>query len=323
MMLWPTRRGVALLLVAVAATGFVVHSGARALGAVVVPSAVALLAGVVQVWLTPTPTVDRAVPADGPAEREGTVVLRFDADDPLPVTADDRHSAGLRVVDGLPAETVVGEGPVRYRVRFERRGDRTLGPATVRYTDALGLVAGRDSVGETARVLVYPAVRPLPPALAESLQSGLAEQSRSERDEFDGLREYVRGDALRNLNWKVSAKRDDLIVTKYTGARPEQTVTVAIGAATGDADEMATAAASVVAALHSLGAVVALLTPDGEVEAGPSDPEAAFAHLATVGPGAVPDREATVVVKASDGTARVSVAGEERANIGNGREAAT
>ena len=318
----PTRRGVALLLVAAAATGFAVHSGTRALGAVVVPSAVALLAGVVQVWLTPTPAVDRAVPADGPAEREGTVVLRFDADDPLPATVDDAHSPGVRVVDGLPAETFVGERPVRYRVRFERRGDRTLGPATIRYTDVLGLMAGRVSVGETARVLVYPPVRPLPPALAESLRSGLAGQSRSQRDEFDGLREYVRGDALRNLNWKVSAKRDDLIVTEYAGARPERTVTVAVGGDPEDADEMATAAASVVAALHDLGAVVALVTPNGEVEAGPSDPEAAFAHLATVGPGAVPDREATVIVEASDGTARVSVGGEERATVDGGREAA-
>jgi uncharacterized protein (DUF58 family) len=318
----PTRRGVALLVVAAGATGLAALSGPRALGAVVVPSAVALLAGVVQVWLTPTPTVERAVPPDGPAERETTVVLRFDADDPLPATVDDRHSPGVRVVDGLPAETVLGERPVRYRLRFERRGERTLGPATVRYTDALGLVAKRVTVGDPAQVLVYPPVRPLPPALAASLRAGLAGQSRTERDEFDGLREYVRGDALRNLNWKASAKRDDLIVTEYAGARPERTVTVAVGGDPEDADAMATAAASVVATLHEVGAVVALVTPDGEVEAGPAEPEAAFVHLATVGPGAVPDREATVVVEASDGTARVSVAGETRVAVGDGREVA-
>lgn len=315
-MIRPTRRGAALVLVAGAATGLAVRYGARSLGAVVVPSVVALLAGVVQVWATPTPTVERAVPPDGPAERDATVTLRFDADDPFPATVRDRLSPGVRVVDGLPAETVVGEAAVRYRVRFERRGERSLGPATVRYTDVLGLVAGRKTVGEAATVLVYPPVRPLPPALTESLRAGVAGRARSQRDEFDGLREYVRGDALRDLNWKASAKRDDLIVTEFAGLRPARTVTVAVGGDPEGADEMATAAASVVAALHDLGAVVALRTPDGETVAGPDDPETAFAHLATVGPGPVPDGDATVRVEASDGEARVSVAGEERVAVG-------
>lgn len=321
-MIRPTRRGLALLVVAVVATGLAVRYGARSLGAIVVPSAVALLAGVVQVWLTPTPAVERAVPPDGPAEREATVTLRFDADDPFPAAVEDRLSPAVVAVDGLPAETVVGETAVRYRVRFERRGERSLGPAVVRYTDVLGLVAGRVTVGEAAPVLVYPPVRPLPPALAESLRSGVAGRARSRRDEFDGLREYVRGDALRDLNWKASAKRDDLIVTEFVGSRPARTVTVAVGGAPEDVDEMATAAASVVAALHDLGAVVALRTPDGEVEAGPDDPDRAFAHLATVGPGAVPDGDATVRVEASGGEARVSVAGQEQVAVGGGRAAA-
>jgi uncharacterized protein (DUF58 family) len=318
----PTRRGVALLLVAVVATGLAVAFGARSLGAIVVPSAVALLAGVIQVWLTPTPTVERADPPDGHADREASVTLRFDAGEPFPATVDDGLSPGVVTVAGLPAEAVVGEDEVRYRLRFERRGERRVGPATVRYTDVLGLVAGRTTVGAATSVLVYPPVRPLPPTLAEQLRAGLAGQSRTERDEFDGLREYVRGDALRNLNWKASAKRDDLIVTEFAGARPTQTVTVAVGGDAEDADEMATAAASVVAALHDLGAVVALRTPDGEVEAGPDEPALAFEHLATVGPGAVPDGEATVRVEASGGEARVSVAGEERVAVGGDRRAA-
>ncbi|MFB6168205.1 MAG: DUF58 domain-containing protein [Haloferacaceae archaeon] len=320
-MIRPTRRGVALLLVAGVATGLAVAFGARSLGAIVVPSAVALVAGVVQVWLTPTPAVERADPPDGHADREAGVTLRFDVDDPFPATVDDRLSPGVVAVEGLPAEAVVGEEAVHYRLRFERRGKQTVGPATVRYTDVLGLVAARTTAGTAASVLVYPPVRPLPPTLDDQLRAGVAGQSRTERDEFDGLREYVRGDALRNLNWKASAKRDDLIVTEFTGARPARTVTVAVGGAPEDVSEMATAAASVVAALHDLGAVVALRTPDGEVEAGPDAPERAFEHLATVGPGAVPDGEAAVRVEASGGEARVSVAGEERVAVGGDRRA--
>lgn len=315
-MIRPTRRGIGLLAVAVAAAALAVGFGPRSLGAVVVPAVVALAAGVVQALLAPRPTVERILPPDGHAGRESTVVLGFDVDDPYPATVDDRLPSAVSTAD-LPAETVLGRDPVRYRVRLERRGRHRVGPATVRSTDALGLVAGTRTVGEgegegeNETVLVYPPVRPLPTAAAARLRSRVAGDARTERDEFDGLREYVRGDALRNLNWKVSAKRDDLIVTKYVGARPERTVTVAVGGDPGDDDEMAAAAASVVSALHELGVVVSLRTPDGELEAPPDDRDRALAHLATVGPGAVPSVDAPVVVEASGGTARIAVDGVE------------
>jgi uncharacterized protein (DUF58 family) len=288
---------------------------------VVVPAAVALVAGVVGAWLTPTPTVDRVVPPDGPAEREATVTLEFETDEPFVATVDDRLPAAVSARSGLPAETVVGEGPVQYRVRLDRRGRHELGPATVRATDVLGLVATRRSAGDPSEVLVYPPVRPLPADLTARLRSRVANRARSERDEFDGLREYVRGDALRNLNWKASAKRDDLIVTEYTGTRPERTVTVAVGG-DGDGDEMAAAAASVVRALHDLGAVVDLRTPDGEVLAPPAERDRALAHLATVGTGAVPATDAPVVVEGRDGAADVRVDGERTRVEGPAREVA-
>lgn len=307
----PTRRGLAVVGLLLGGVGLGVSSGSRALGAVVVPASVTLVAGVVQLLLTPVPTVDRVLPAAGPAEREATVVLSLDADDAFPATVDDRLPAAVSVRSGLPAETVVGDGDVRYRVRLDRRGLHEVGPATVRSTDVLGLVAGRQPVGEAGTVLVYPPVRPLPTPVTTRLRSRVASRSQSERDEFDGLREYVRGDALRNLNWKASAKRDDLIVTEFTGSRPEETLVVAVGADPGNGDEMASAAASVTAALAEFGVVVDLRTPDGGVAVTPDELDEAFAHLATVETGPVPDCEATVVVEAGGGNARIRVDGEE------------
>ncbi len=309
-MIRPTRRGLGLLVVVVAATLLGVAFGPRSLGAVVVPAAVALTAGVVQAWLAPRPSVERVLPPDGPAGRETTVSLAFDVDDPYPAAVDDRLSPAVSTTD-LPVEATVGRDTVRYGVRLERRGRHRVGPATVRSTDALGLVASTRTVGESGRVLVYPPVQPLPTETTARLRSRVAGDVRTERDEFAGLREYVRGDALRNLNWKVSAKRDDLIVTEYVGARPERTVTVAVGGDPGDGDEMAAAAASVVAALHDLGVVVDLRTPGGDVEAAPDDRDRALAHLATVDPGPVPSADAPVVVETSGGTARVTVDGVE------------
>jgi uncharacterized protein (DUF58 family) len=319
-MIRPTRRGVAVLAVVGLGTALAAVSGPRALGAVVVPAVVALAAGVVQVVLTPAPDVTRAVPPDGPAEREGVVSLRFDADTPYPATVVDRPGDGATVVDGLPATTVVGgDEAVRYHVRFERRGEVAVGPVEVRHTDALGLVARRRPVGGTETVLVYPPVDPLPSAVVGRLRAGVAGVSRTERDEFEGLREYVRGDALRNLNWKASAKRDDLVVTEFAGTRPERAVTVAAGGT--DGDEMARTAASVVAALHDAGVAVDLRTPGGEVAADPTERDRALAHLAVVEGGPVPDRGATVVVEADGTGASVRVDGETTSVGGRGATA--
>jgi uncharacterized protein (DUF58 family) len=325
----PTRRGLAVLALAVVATASAVGFGPRALDALVLSAAVVLVAAVVQVARLDAPSVERRPPAGGPPDTTTAVSLRFST--PTPFTA--------RVTDTLPpglagdgeVTALVGEGTVAYDVTYRERGVHAVGPVRVAARDVLGLVE-RTFVDEARTpVVVYPPVYYPGTALAERL-TGLATRARhGERGAFDHLREYVRGDSLRDVHWKSSAKRDALVVQEFVDDTDRAVVRVAASADAGRADAMAEAAAAVCVALLADGVAVALTTPHGTVRAGPDDVDALLDHLARVGDGDVPEADDADVVVAAGAETTIRVDGETAAfarerrrpvDAGGGRDAA-
>lgn len=333
----PTRRGYAV--VGLGLLGFLLAAlfGPRALNAVVLPAFIALTAAAVQLRRLDAPQVRRDPPPDGFPGETGTVRLRFETDDPFVGVVRDEVDDGL-TADPAAVETTVGGGPVEYEVTYGRRGQRTFGPVRFVARDVLGLLETDLTVPSRSTVLVYPSVRTLTRAAVDDL-GALYDTSRTdERDEFDTLREYERGDPLRDIHWKSTAKREDLIVKQFAADSEAEAVTIAAGASAGNAptsptapdhvadrpvDEMAAATASVAMALLSVGVPVEVLTPDGGVEAAPGSERAVLELLARAGPGRVPVPEADVVVEATarGTTVRIgdvdrefeSMAGERRA----------
>ncbi len=116
----------------------------------------------------------------------------------------------------LPHATVT----IDYEITPTRRGPRDLGAVTVRYSSALGLVARQERTELPARVDVYPDVH-----AARSLEM-LRRQGRLDArlgslrarggdTEFERLRPYQRGDEVRHVDWRSSARRDDLTVRQF------------------------------------------------------------------------------------------------------------
>lgn len=240
--------------------------GARSLNAVVAPALVALGAGVVQVWRAPAPTATRSTPAPGfPGERR-TVDLAVEGS--LRGAVRDAGTDGLRLED--PTGALWGTGDLRYAVELRDRGEQELGPARVTVRDVLGLVAARYDVAGTTPVVVYPDVRPV--AATRVFDRLVDESGTRERQAFDRLREYVPGDALRDVHWKSSAKRadDELVVTEFAD-EDRGGVTIAAEAGVGGADAMAAAAASVAVHLLDAGVTVAVACPSGTVRSATDD----------------------------------------------------
>jgi uncharacterized protein (DUF58 family) len=352
----PTRRGYAVGIVVLGALALGAVFGARALDAVVIPGALALVAAVVQVWRAPTPEVERTLPpADVPGVT-GTVELTLDAPSSYPATVRDRlppdvdsgASTGTRAVSsgdagGEPTATheavVAGatDADIAYEITPRRRGEHELGPVTVVVTDVLGLLKRATTVDERDGLVVFPAVGVLADGVQADLRTLTQSPRADRREEFDDLREYVRGDALRDVHWKSSAKRGNLMVREFTAeADPDQVRVVAGiesggGAGTertaasksttavpeaGDtaddaADRMAEAAATVCLSLLRSGASVALTTPSGRVEATPGATRPLLDHLAVAGAGPVPTHEADVVVVADGESASLRFDGRE------------
>lgn len=327
-----TRRGRTVVGVAGVAVLLAVLFGARSLNAVVAPAAVALAAGYLQVRATPDVIVERSRPEDAHVGESRTVELTFTRPDgegfarPFLGDVTERVADGLRPVasdgqtvteraDGdaeLAFETAVGAGPLTYEVRYEQRGRHTLGPATVTATDAFGLYVEEFELRGTESTLAYPRVRRLGAVGRRSL-GRLEEYSRSDqRGEFAELREYVPGDPLRDIHWKTTAKRDDLVVVEFAAENEAESVTVAAGANADGADVMAEATASVVLSLVRSGVPVDLSLPRGDLRVGPEygGQRTLLRTLAVIEAGPVSDPEADVVIKARADDASVDVRGQ-------------
>lgn len=328
-----TRRGRAVAAIAGVAVLLAATFGARSLNAVVAPAVVALAAGYLQIRKTPTVSLDRTPPENAHVGETRTVELAFsrgeDESRTRPFLGDviEVVGEGLQPLPSADAtvaeredgesevtfETAVGAEPLRYEIEYDERGQHKLGPATVTVTDAFGLHEREMGLRGTETAIAYPRVRRLGSVGRRSL-GRLQEYSRSDqRGEFEELREYVPGDPLRDIHWKTTAKRDELVVTEFAAETDAESVTVAAGANAQGADTMAEATASVVLSLVADGVPVELSLPRGELRVGPEygGQEAMLRTLAVVESGPVPDPDADVVIKGSANDASVDVRGQQ------------
>lgn len=303
----PTRRAAALVAVCALAVWLAARFGARSLNAVVVPLLVALAAAVAQLALADRPDVTRSQPAAGFPGDTQRVELRVETDDALTARITERTD-GLSmtfapVTRGLPTT-------VNYDIDLERRGEYRLGPLTLTARDVFGLVTRTFEYPKRTPVLVYPDLHDL--AGVTGVLGG-PEAVTDERESFDELREYARGDSLRDVHWKSSAKRDDLVVMEFDSTSDTTALTVAAEATPGHADEMAAAAASVAVALLDAGVAVALVLPEVRIEQGAGQPqrERILRALARTNGGRVETDGTDIHVLADADGARVTVQDRE------------
>ncbi|MCU1636441.1 MAG: hypothetical protein JWQ68_1680 [Cryobacterium sp.] len=116
----------------------------------------------------------------------------------------------------------------RRRVTIElhpfRRGERRVGEVTVRSFGPLGLWARQATLSAPGHIRVLPpfnARRHLPSRLArlKELDGRTSVMVRGQGTEFDSLREYVQGDDVRSIDWRATARRNDVMVRTW---RPER-----------------------------------------------------------------------------------------------------
>ncbi len=103
-----------------------------------------------------------------------------------------------------------------YRVPTARRGLIRTGPLRALRRDVLGLTQRTTTLAGTEEVLIVPHTVGLPfPSVGSSGRLGQHLRMKSwgqTGTEFHSLREYQRGDDIRRINWKASARATSLIV---------------------------------------------------------------------------------------------------------------
>lgn len=131
----------------------------------------------------------------------------------------------LRVLT-VPLLTARKQVTLNTAVTTEHRGVITVGPLTVARQDPLGLLRREMLWPETQTLHVHPKTVALPPNSAGLVRDleGFESQRVVDSDlSFHAIREYVPGDALRNVHWKSTAKTGTLMVRQYQETQTART----------------------------------------------------------------------------------------------------
>lgn len=168
----------------------------------------------------------------------------------------DDNEVSLRVESGYPFAThlsVIDETPfifqqrnidfrlalkpgeaksVKYTLHPTRRGEYGFGQIRVFASTSIGLIARRFTCGKPITVKVYPSYLMLHRyellAMSDNLtEIGIKRIRRvGHQTEFEQIKEYVKGDDYRTINWKASARRHQLMVNVYQDERSQQIYSV-------------------------------------------------------------------------------------------------
>nr|WP_231704228.1 DUF58 domain-containing protein [Arthrobacter caoxuetaonis] len=116
-------------------------------------------------------------------------------------------------------------------LRPERRGELRTAHVTVRSFGPLGLAARQRTIPYPGSLRVLPAFhskRHLPAKLRRlrELDGNASVQLRGNGTEFDSLRDYVRGDDVRSIDWRATARRRDTVVRTWRPERDRRVIMV-------------------------------------------------------------------------------------------------
>lgn len=163
---------------------------------------------------------------------DNLVNLRIESRYPFPVS--------LVVIDEIPVvfqerdiqfrlSLRKGEGKgIEYKLHPTQRGNYHFGHIRIFVTTRLGLISRRFTGGESQSIKVYPSYLMLHRyellAMSDNLiELGIKRIRRiGHQTEFEQIKEYVKGDDYRTINWKVSARRHQLMVNVYQDERSQQ-----------------------------------------------------------------------------------------------------
>jgi uncharacterized protein (DUF58 family) len=163
-------------------------------------------------------TVARAVEGDEVTARirlaSGSAIDRLDVYLRLP--------DGVSVLDGGRATAVrLLRGETReleLRLRADRWGAHLLGPLHLRARDSLGLLVAEGAGARLPELRVYPRAdtlqRILKPRETQLFAGTEVARRKGEGIEFADLRPWAPGDSMKRVNWRASARRNDLWVNE-------------------------------------------------------------------------------------------------------------
>lgn len=142
----------------------------------------------------------------------GIAYLEIQSDISKKLTGIDSPSVALSLKKG-------GSFSNRETIHLKRRGYYELGEMKVTIRDVFGFYSFTKKISGQTSLLVYPETINLSTfKITTSQQLGellIKDSVFQDKSRITSLREYIEGDSVKDIHWRLSAKRDNLIVKDY------------------------------------------------------------------------------------------------------------
>ena len=202
---------------------------------------VAVIADITLLWYRRAISADRQVSDRFSNGDENTVSISVESTYPFPVRLEvideapvqfQYRNLSFRVKAGkssLSGDSGLSVKPaIQYTLRPTRRGVYSFGRIRVFASTWLGLIERRYTCGTSQEVKVYPSYQQLHQleliAISQNLQEpGIKRVRRiGNNTEFEHIRDYLRGDDYRTVNWRATARLHRPMVNVYQQERSQQ-----------------------------------------------------------------------------------------------------
>jgi len=180
------------------------------------------------------------------AQRDVPQKLSNGDENPLSIAVNNNYNfeIGINVIDEIPDVFQVRnfnlfynipagkDKHIKYSLFPVKRGVYHFGFLNIFVSSTIGLVSRRYRFDEQASACVYPSIMQMQMyelyAISNRLtEAGIKKIRRIGHTlEFDQIRNYVRGDDYRTINWKATARRRELMVNQYQDEKAQQVFSV-------------------------------------------------------------------------------------------------
>lgn len=131
------------------------------------------------------------------------------------ITIDDENKSFLPITTNLnPFQKKI----IKRSIECKRRGIYKIGPVKVKLRDPFGIFEIKKTFNTKHMVIVYPNIYDISiklPAMAEIGSVEVKNRQYEDYTNLSNLREYVDGDSLKKVHWRISAKLQKLYVREY------------------------------------------------------------------------------------------------------------
>lgn len=158
----------------------------------------------------------------------------------LQITNRMRFDVRMEIIDELPVQFQKRDFTLKhsfkpgqqkniaYTIRPTERGEYHFGDIIIYVQSLLGLLMRRHDIESAATIDVFPSFMQLRKYELMS-QTTIQSENGNKRMrkighsmEFEQIKEYVRGDDIRTVNWKATARKTSLMVNNYTDEKSQQ-----------------------------------------------------------------------------------------------------